>query len=367
MVAPQYFSGRIEFGVITQSSSAFGHILNDVSFLINQYETLASFTAIIDRLGQFDAELDRCAMLAERSPDIRISIVPDANAALATRHLSISSPFVSLPDGGGINADSSGDWASVNAASSSYGGQNLLQDLNWEVKKGEAWLVMGESGAGKTTLLRALAGLWDNGSGSVELSSTASDAMFVPQRPYLVLGTLRDQLLYPRFQLQQADGTNGTSAAQQLGKDGNNDAPVEMYTSKVQRATPSDDELIAMLASVRLHRLASKAQLDTSTDWSTQLSLGEQQRLAFARVLLAEPSLALFDESTSALDVPAEHEMYRLLREKRITIVSVGHRPTLAQLHDYVLRLHGPQAHGWWDTFFATDVAKPSDSASIAL
>jgi ABC-type uncharacterized transport system fused permease/ATPase subunit len=330
LVAPKYFNGSIEFGVITQSSSAFNHILNDVSFFINKYEELASFTAIVDRLGQFNAELDRAVKQESATPSIRISLNSEAKRS-ALPALTVQNLSLHFPMNGAGSSDLEADSDSVSSMSPTL----LLRDLNWSVNPGEAWLIMGESGAGKTTLLRSLACMWDSGSGDVEINMSASEYMFVPQRPYLSLGTLREQLLYPRFR----------HAGTESLKEGNG-----------ARLEPSDEWLIDMLQAVRLPRLAELSQLDVSTDWSQQLSLGEQQRISFARILLAEPSFALFDESTSALDVQAEREMYRLLRQKRITLVSIGHRPTLVGMHDKVLRMHGPKSGGRWDTMDANEV-----------
>jgi putative ATP-binding cassette transporter len=151
-----------------------------------------------------------------------------------------------------------------------------------------------------------LAGIWQHASGEISLPQNAR-VMFLPQKPYLPLGTLRRALIYPSAE---------------------NDAP-------------SDDKLKLILRTVELPALADK--LDVADDWSRILSLGEQQRLAFARVLLAAPDYIFLDEATSALDEPREIEMYKLLREQlpKVTVVSVGHRSTLYNLHDVELKLDG--------------------------
>lgn len=305
LVAPLYFRGSIEFGVITQTSSAFNHILGDVSIVVNQYETLASFAAVLDRLGQFQDSLRSPSKPADaQTPEVIID--PSASSyPLSVRALSLTTP---PPES-----------------------NQLISKLDWDVALGEAWLVMGSSGSGKTTLLRALAGLWEHGSGSITLAAESSGVMFLPQRPYLILGSLRDQLLYPVFKSLR-------SSANSTG-DGKEHEPQG-------RPDPPDEAIVDALKAVRLDSLASKERLDEETDWSFQLSLGEQQRLGFARVLLARPQLALFDEATSALDVPAERSIYSQLRELGTTIVSIGHRPTLVGFHDQVLKI-GDGSLGW--------------------
>ena len=163
-------------------------------------------------------------------------------------------------------------------------------------------LVTGASGAGKSTLLRTLAGIWPYGSGKIELPHGAS-RLFLPQRPYLVLGSLRRVLSYPRT-----------------------------------TAVP-DTELVHILTLVGLEHFS--ARLDDTDDWSRILSLGEQQRLAFARILLIRPNWIFLDEATSALDEPREHALYELLYQElpAASIISVGHRSTLFAVHDTELRL----------------------------
>ena len=172
-------------------------------------------------------------------------------------------------------------------------------------------LIKGPSGSGKTTLLRALAGLWPHVQGQVERPAGA-DTLFLSQRPYLPLGDLRTALAYP----------SETGAA-------------------------DDDRIQAVLQQVQLSHLAG--QLDVSTDWSRILSIGEQQRLAFARVLFNRPRLVFLDEATSATDEGLEHMLYTLLRTElpQATIVSIGHRSTLDAFHTHQLWLAGG---GAWRT-----------------
>jgi putative ATP-binding cassette transporter len=167
---------------------------------------------------------------------------------------------------------------------------------------GTAVLVAGPTGIGKSTMLRAIAGLWPFGRGKVRIGQ--GRIFFVPQKPYIPLGSLRQALAYPE------DGT-----------------------------VIPDEQLKAVLSKVGLAELGP--ELDRTDNWSQRLSGGEQQRLAFARLLLAEPAVIFLDEATSALDETTEARFYRMLREApwRPTIVSVGHRSTLRAFHDRVLDL----------------------------
>ena len=207
-------------------------------------------------------------------------------------------------------------------------GTPLVRDLEVAVREGESLLVMGPSGTGKTSLLRAAAGLWRSGEGVVRRRVSDPvrlyhDVFFVPQRPYMVLGSLRRQLLYPTW----------TEAA-------------EAAEAAEERPRPSDADLQAVLSRVRLGALLEReGGLDAEVDWSGVLSLGEQQRLAFARLLLARPRLAVLDESTSALDLATEERLYRALEAAGVTCLSVGHRPSLLEYHARVLTLE--PGGGW--------------------
>jgi putative ATP-binding cassette transporter len=178
--------------------------------------------------------------------------------------------------------------------------------LNVDLAADDNLVIVGNSGVGKSSLLRALAGLWTKGRGRVERPSL-DDIFFLPQKPYMLLGTLRQQLLYPR-----------------LDRD-------------------LDDKVLQeALTVVRLPELVERmGGFDVVRDWADVLSLGEQQRLAFARLLINRPRFAVLDEATSALDTDNEANLYRQLRSLNIRYISVGHRPTILPFHNRVLDLQG--------------------------
>ena len=271
MAYPRYFAKEIQLGGLMQISSAFGRVQDALSFFVNSYDTLASLAAVINRLAGFTEHMEDTQKIQSK---ITHSDAPE---------LKISALNVSLPTG-----------------------RQLLNNLSLKIQNAKSLLVTGASGCGKSTLLRTLAGIWAYASGEISLPAN-SRVMFLPQKPYLPLGTLRRALIYPLAE---------------------NDAP-------------PDDKLKRTLQIVYLPALTDK--LDVAEDWSKILSLGEQQRLAFARVLLSAPDFILLDEATSALDEPREIEMYKLLREQlpKVTVVSVGHRSTLFNMHDTELNLDG--------------------------
>lgn len=271
MAAPRYFSKEIQLGGLMQISSAFGRVQDALSFFVDSYDTLASLAAVINRLAGFTEHMDEAKKIQS---NVTTSTAPE---------LKISALNVSLPTG-----------------------RELLKKLSLQLQNSKSLLVTGASGCGKSTLLRTLAGIWAYASGEISLPKN-SRVMFLPQKPYLPLGTLRRALIYPA----------------------------------AEKDSPPDDKLKKVLQTVDLPGLIDK--LDVTDDWSRILSLGEQQRLAFARVLLSAPDYIFLDEATSALDEPREIEMYNLLREElpQVTVVSVGHRSTLFKLHDVELNLDG--------------------------
>lgn len=270
---PAYFAKVIQIGSIMQISSAFGQVQGALSFIVNSYTDLASWHAVVDRLRFFQQAMDKINSIREK----HANIVRHDGTALRLRGLNVRLP----------------------------GGRQLVAGLNLELAPGGRLLVMGASGSGKSTLMRTLAGIWPFGEGTVELPERES-VLFMPQKPYLPLGTLREALLYPF-------GSPGTSDA--------------------QLASALDYAGLPELFDLR----------DESRMWAHVLSLGEQQRLAFGRIFLQRPAWVFMDEATSAIDEPAEGQLYRTLMDllPQTAIVSVGHRSSLLAFHDARLVLTG--------------------------
>ncbi|HEX5454961.1 MAG TPA: ABC transporter ATP-binding protein/permease [Stellaceae bacterium] len=271
VAAPRYFAHQIQLGGLMQISSAFGQVQESLSFIVTSYTEIAEYQSVVERLHGFRNRVD--AISAQRGQPQPIAI------ARRGEGVEVAGLDLHLPDG-----------------------SPLREDIALVARPGAPVLVTGPSGSGKSTLLRAIAGLWPFGRGDVRVGN--GNALFLPQRPYLPLGTLADAIAYPTH----ADPT--------------------------RRA---DSE--AALRAVGLPYLVD--QLDEDGNWAQRLSGGEQQRVGFARVLLAKPELVFLDEATSALDEAAEAQLYRLLREAewRPTIVSVGHHSTLRRFHEAVIDL----------------------------
>lgn len=273
LAAPRYFGGEMALGGLMQTVSAFGRVQDALSYFVESYDTIAQLAAVIRRLSTFTEHMEQAQALEDG--------VAHEQSTAGESALALAGLDVALPDG-----------------------RQLMQDCTVTLPAGSSVLVTGASGTGKSTLLRTLAGIWPYGSGQVTIGQ-GSRALFLPQRPYLPLGSLRRALAYPRT------------------------------------AAGTDEELVTALRDVGLERLFG--DLDRIDDWSRILSLGEQQRLAFARVLLVKPQWVFLDEATSALDEPREQEMYELLKKRLpgLSIVSVGHRSTLFAQHEEELHLTG--------------------------
>jgi len=269
-VAPRYFAKQLQLGGLMQVVNAFSSVQSSLSFIITSYTEIATLQAVTQRLIGFE---ERLSAIHESTRTPHQIIVRRDGVGLAIQGLDLD-----LPDG-----------------------TPLLEAVTFASTNGEAVLITGPTGAGKSTLLRAIAGIWSFGRGEIRISKGIT--LFLPQRPYLPLGSLARTLLYPYDQK-----SSGKTAA-----------------------------LAEVLEEVGLSELTG--ELDTVDNWSQRLSLGEQQRLAFARVLLAKPDFLFLDEATSALDEPSEARLYsRLLTAPwRPTLVSVGHRSTLRRLHDQVI------------------------------
>jgi putative ATP-binding cassette transporter len=271
MALPLYFSKKIALGGFMQLLEAFGQVQSALSWIVNAYVDIANFQAIVVRLTTFRRHMEDVVPTEEEHMAIRFTANDDG---FAVRHLHLK-----LPDG-----------------------RTLLDNISLAVPKGHMVLLTGPSGTGKSTLLRAAAHLWPYAEG--EIAASFQRPLFMPQRVYMPIGTLRDVVLYPH-------GATDTT----------------------------DQEVVDALTRVGLGDFAD--ELHSHDNWAYRLSLGEQQRLNFARILVQNPDGVFMDEATAALDETAESELYAILRTlpERPTVLSVGHRSTLKPFHDTVFDL----------------------------
>lgn len=287
IVAGRVLSGEMEVGRAIQAAGAFAAILSALTVIIDNFESLSRFAAGIDRLSSFAKILASKDSGQPKAGD-DIEFVP--NLSLAIEDLTVQTP---------------------NHA------RTLVKNLSLTINPGAGVMIVGASGCGKSSLLRAIAGLWRSGSGRI-IRPDAGQMLFLPQRPYMLLGSLRSQLLYPQLKLEI-----------------------------------TDEALQRLLERVNLPDLAARfGGLEAELDWAKVLSVGEQQRIAFARVLLLAPRYAILDEATSALDNANEESLYQQLAGSTTTLISVGHRPSIVKYHKQVLELTGD---GGWQLYAARD------------
>lgn len=264
----RYLAKEVSLGGLMQVASAFGRVQDSLSYFVDMYSSIAQWQAVVMRLTYFGRHMHEVSQQAEQFHVERFA---------TSEAVSVEQMQVNLPDD-----------------------TVLLQDISFTLQPGHNVLIKGVSGSGKSTLLRALAGIWPFVTGKINLPKT-EELMFIPQKPYIPLGSLREALLYP----------------------GNK--PL------------SDEELLYLLDLCQIGYLRDK--LDLVADWSHVLSVGEQQRLAFVRAHIQEPKWLFLDEATSALDEDTEAAMYALLAERlrQTTLVSIGHRSTLNKYHELML------------------------------
>lgn len=267
----RYLTKEVTLGGLMQVASAFGRVQDSLSYFVDMYSSIAQWQAVVMRLTCFGHHMHDVYQQAERFHVERFA---------AADVVEVDNMQINLPDG-----------------------KPLLENISFTLHPGHNVLIKGVSGSGKSTLLRAISGIWPFVDGKIFLPER-DKLMFIPQKSYLPLGTLRAALNYP----------------------GNK--PID------------DTELIYLMDLCQIGYL--KDQLDLEADWSHVLSVGEQQRLAFVRAHIQQPQWLFLDEATSALDEDTEANMYSLLQERlqQTTVVSVGHRSTLNKYHELVLRLN---------------------------
>jgi putative ATP-binding cassette transporter len=276
IIAPLYFVGQADFGSIGQASFAFSMVLSALSLVTNQIQNITEFAASINRLGEFNESLDDPS--GEKTHPKPTAILTQIDDRISLENVTLQPP----------NSP-----------------RILIENLSVVINPEKNLLIMGASGSGKSSLLRAIAGLWNSGNGKI-YRPDLEDLLFLPQRPYMIVGSLREQLLYPNPSNQV-----------------------------------SDDYLQHILETVNLADLVERFpdRFNAAENWENVLSLGEQQRVAFARVLISQPRYAILDEATSALDVKNEQFLYDKLTHQGTTYISVGHRPTLTKYHQQLLEI----------------------------
>lgn len=269
VTAPRFFAGAITLGVVMQTAQAFGQVQTALSFFIDNYTNVAELRAVMDRLKGLQEAI-------EEKPAENIAVASEPGRA----EVGTSGLDLALPNG-----------------------QTLLRDLNLVLPKGSSTLITGTSGSGKSTLFRAMAGIWPFGRGRILIPAGAR-VLFLPQKPYIPIATLRDAVKYPD-----------------------------------ENSTASDADIVSALEAARLGHLAGR--LDEEAHWSNTLSGGEQQRLAIARALVFRPDWLFLDEATASLDEANEAAVYGVLKERLpgTTMISIGHRPSLRQWHEQKLEL----------------------------
>jgi vitamin B12/bleomycin/antimicrobial peptide transport system ATP-binding/permease protein len=268
VASPRYFLGEVPLGVLTQTAGAFGQVQGSLSWFVDVWPMLAAWKATIDRLTTFGETMEAARALSAATSRYTIERIDEPA-------LRLTDVEVALPDG-----------------------RLLLDQVSLEVRQGDRLVIQGPSGSGKTTLFRVLAGLWPYGRGLIQLPKD-SRSLFLPQKPYLPVGTLRDALCFP----DRADAHSLVAICEALAVTG-------------------------------LERLADR--LDEERFWPPVLSPGEQQRLAVARALLVRPDWLFLDEATAAVDDAMEAKLYRLLRERLpdAAIISIAHKPSVIAYHD---------------------------------
>lgn len=284
ILAPRVFSGELAVGKVTEAQGAFTQIFFSLNLVVTHFQSLTEFGAGINRIFSFAnyINLTKTEKVKRRQPnDNIITIINNQNITI--ENLTLQTPNYE---------------------------HTLVKNLTLDISSKGNLLIIGESGCGKSSLLRAIAGLWQSGKGKI-IRPDLSEILFLPQRPYMISGSLLEQLIYPKTKTQL-----------------------------------TYEQLSRILKQVNLLYLINRfGGLDAYRNWREVLSLGEQQRIAFARILTNQPRYVVLDEATSALDVQNEELLYNKLKEINSTYISVGHRLTLKKYHHCILKID--KNHSW--------------------
>lgn len=284
VAAPRYFAGQIQLGGLTQTSQAFGQVQGALSWFIGAYTSIADWRATVERLQTFVDAMHQ----AQQNPH---EPVPPSSAALPQGREAAAAGVVPLHSA--RESVALGDLLLL-----APDGRPLLQCAGEHISRGQHTLFTGPSGSGKSTLVRWLAGIWPYALNAAHAHAPTGRTLFLPQKPYLPLGTLKQALTYPQ--------------------------------------SPDDFSAAQISEALQLARVPYlEAALEQTDTWMQRLSPGEQQRLAVARALLIAPDWLFMDEATSALDAPTERAMYALLQQRlpEATLVSVAHRVGVIEFH----------------------------------
>jgi putative ATP-binding cassette transporter len=310
LMAPRYFAGEVRFGTIIQVGFAFNKIEGALSYVVTHLASLSNLAAETERLD---------ALMTAVAPDPRSGGVKritnsstGRNNSTSSRSFTRSTSNKEKEDGGGKNDDDAASHSCIDIQSlhltTPHGEKVISTDLSFTLSPGDSLLIVGNSGVGKSSLMRAVAGLWSTGSGVIS-TPPSSELFFLPQKPYMPLGTLRQQLCFP-------------------------DEPLQTFTE--------DENLKKLLEQACLPDLLERVGgLDSETDWSYMLSLGEQQRVAFLRLLRRRPTVAFLDEATAGVDTGTENNLYSALQSACSCYISIGHRKELLAFHSHVLEASG--------------------------
>jgi putative ATP-binding cassette transporter len=296
LIAPLFFEGKIEYGAIAMAVTAASQMKGALTTLTTFIPTLAGAAPQAVRLAQILERFDQMDAARAKEDIAQIEVG--------------SSPTVSMH---GVNLETPG------------GEQTLVRNLDFQLGPGENLIIVGQTGIGKSSLLRAMAGMWRRGTGTMTMPPI-EECLFLPQKPYMILADLRSQLLYPRARREHFED-------------------VDLQRALDQVCLP--------------HLLEKHGGLDAVRDWAKVLSLGEQQRIGFARVLISRPKYVFLDEATSAIDVETEGRLYGLISEIGASCISVGHRESILRFHDRALHL---RPGGNWEILPAKDVLPPRET-----